>query len=100
MTFNGTGVWIYGAKRPNHAPYNITLDDQPYAQNDGHSDEDIFQDVLFSTTGLTNGPHTVSIADSVVDPSRQYLDIDWVRLGSVHSFPLVMGESVVSLPSR
>lgn len=24
--FNGTGVWLYGAKRPNHGTYSVTLD--------------------------------------------------------------------------
>ena len=89
VTFNGTGVWIYGAKRGNHAPYNTTLDGRTFF-DDGYSSTDKFQQVLFSGPGLDSGTHTVSIVDSVVDAERPYLDIDSVRLGLIHlTLPLV-----------
>jgi hypothetical protein len=82
LTFNGTAVWIYGAKRANHGPYNITLDGQTY-RDDGFYGGQAFQQVLFSAVGL-NGtkPHTVSIVNSHTDAARPYLDIDLVRPSS------------------
>ena len=80
VTFNGTDVWIFGAKRGNHAPYNTTLDGSQSNDN-GYSSVDRFQQVLFHQPNLTSGSHTVSIADSVQDSGKPYLDIDWVRLG-------------------
>ncbi|KII92350.1 hypothetical protein PLICRDRAFT_468309 [Plicaturopsis crispa FD-325 SS-3] len=37
FSFNGTGVWIFGAKRPNHGPYNITLTSGDGASSTGSS---------------------------------------------------------------
>ena len=78
VTFNGTAVWIYGARRNNHGPFNTTLDGMTYYDN-GYSSVNLFQQVLFPWVG--NGSeefHTVSIADSPVDTTKPYLDIDWV----------------------
>lgn len=83
MTFNGTAVWIYGAKRDNHGPYNTTLDGRTFFDN-GYSSVNIFGQVLFSAVGLASGSHTVSIVNSLVDTEKPYLDIDSVRLGLVH----------------
>lgn len=88
ITFNGTGVWIYGAKRGNHAPYNTTLDGRTVF-NDGYSSVDMFQQVLFAGDGLDPGTHTVSIADSVVDAEKPYLDIDSVCLFSPGAYCIV-----------
>ena len=79
LTFNGTAIWIYGAKRDNHGPYNITLDGKVFTDN-GFYDGQIFNEVLFSAVELTGTkPHTVSIINSLKDPKRPYLDIDSVR---------------------
>ena len=79
LTFNGTGVWIYGAKRGNHGPYNTTLDGS-VSTDDGFFDGDLFQQVLFSAMELDGTtPHTVSITNSPTDTEGPYLDIDSVR---------------------
>ena len=80
LNFNGTAVWIYGAKRDNHGPYNTTLDGSPFYDN-GYSSTNIFQQVLFPGLGLSNATlHTVSIADSPTTANDPYLDIDSVCL--------------------
>lgn len=80
LTFNGTAVWIYGAKRSNHGPYNITLDGRVY-RDDGFYAGQLFQQVLFSAVGLdATKPHTVSIVNSRTDATKPYLDIDSVGL--------------------
>lgn len=79
LTFNGTGIWIYGAKRENHGPYNTTLDGKTYT-DDGYYKGQLFQQTLFSAVELDGTkPHTVSITNSLTDTERPYLDIDSVR---------------------
>ena len=82
VTFNGTAVWIYGARRGNHAPYNTTLDGKTFF-DDGYSSVDEFQQVLFSGAGLGGGSHAVTIVDSVVDAGRPYLDVDSVCMNGL-----------------
>jgi len=78
LTFNGTTVWIYGAKRGNHGPYNVTLDGKVFT-DDGFYDGQVFQQVLFSAVELDGTkPHTVSITNSLTDTQKPYLDIDSV----------------------
>jgi len=78
LTFNGTTVWIYGAKRGNHGPYNVTLDGKVFT-DDGFYDGQVFQQLLFSAVELDGTkPHTVSITNSFTDAEKPYLDIDSV----------------------
>ena len=78
LTFNGTAVWIYGAKRGNHGPYNITLDGNN-SEYDGYYDGDMFQQVLFSAVGLdATTPHTASMINWFTNATRPYFGIDFV----------------------
>lgn len=80
LTFNGTAVWIYGAKRGNHGLYNITLDGHTYRDN-GFYDGQVFQQVLFSALGLDGTKsHTVSIVNALTDSTRPFLDVDSVSV--------------------
>ena len=80
FTFTGTKIWIFGAKRGNHGLYNITLDGTVYTNN-GFSNEEEFQQVLFTTDSDLDGtkPHTVSITNWPTDAMKKYLDVDSVR---------------------
>lgn len=74
--FYGTGVQVFGAKRNNHGPYQVTIDSTTYAQVSGQAvDPGSFQTSLFSTVALTNGFHKVTI----VNIGSTFLDIDFVR---------------------
>ena len=78
LTFNGTAIWIFGAKSDNHGPYIITLDGE-ISTGDGFHDGPVFYQVLFSAVGLdATTPHTVSIANAPTNTSRPWLDIDSV----------------------
>jgi len=75
FTFNGTGVQIYGAKRANHGPYHVNLDDSPNTGLSGTApDPGLFQTSLFSATGLQQGLHRVTITND----GSSYLDIDFI----------------------
>lgn len=79
FTFNGTAIWIFGAKRDNHGPYNVTLDGQTTDDN-GYDPNPPgqFQTPLFSATGLSPGQHVVSIGNTPPSTQQLYLDVDFV----------------------
>jgi hypothetical protein len=80
FTFNGTGVWVFGAKRFNHGQYNATLDGSIVSGN-GYSSTQEFQLPLFNAVGLAPGIHEVTMTNAPVNTSsvQVYLDIDFVR---------------------
>jgi len=79
LTFNGTAIWIFGARARNRGTYNVTLDETA-STGDGFHDGQLFQQVLFSAVGL-NGttPHTILITNSPTNPTRPRLDVYSVR---------------------
>ncbi|KAL1758815.1 hypothetical protein FB107DRAFT_206325 [Schizophyllum commune] len=61
FTFNGTYVYLYGAKRSNHGPFSVELDGVESSYN-GNSGEALFQQLLFSHGPLEpDQPHTVHL---------------------------------------
>jgi hypothetical protein len=76
ITFNGTGASLYGAKRGNHGPYIVDLDGTPTTL-DGHASSDLFNQTLFSSSGLTSGTHNINLTNSV---AGSYTDLDWAVL--------------------
>ncbi|KAL1690567.1 hypothetical protein GGG16DRAFT_113898 [Schizophyllum commune] len=74
--FNGTDIYVYGAKRFNHRLYTVDLDGAAKTY-DGHprSGEDEFQDVLYSANDLDpETPHTIIVSCE----QNSYLDIDYI----------------------
>ncbi|KAF9071661.1 hypothetical protein BDP27DRAFT_1218709 [Rhodocollybia butyracea] len=76
FTFNGTGVQLFGSKRQNHGPYQVTLDGQTFPVSSGQSNDPIFQTLLFSNTGLPQGEHTVMLQNQ--GTSAQFVDLDFI----------------------
>lgn len=76
FSFNGTAFWIYGAKRSNHGIYTVTVDGASFAGNTGQSNANLFQQVLFNQSGLTQKLHTVSLTNTAT--GSLYVDIDMV----------------------
>ncbi|KAJ6526622.1 hypothetical protein DFH09DRAFT_1328465 [Mycena vulgaris] len=76
FTFNGTQVYVFGAKRENHSPYTVTLDGTatPF---DGFSSVPIFS-TLFVSNVLPQGLHTVTITNELTDTTKPFLDIDFI----------------------
>lgn len=79
FTFFGTSVGIYGAKRGNHGPYQVQVDNQQYPVGNGVSTPDGFNQTLFSTN-LQKGLHTVTLTNT----ANTYLDVDYVCLPLAH----------------
>lgn len=78
FTFNGTDIWIFGAKRDNHGPYTVTLDGSVIEQAGFAVLPGVFQTPLFVSAGLQNKQHTVVITNTQTDDTKKFLDIDFV----------------------
>ncbi|KIM58538.1 hypothetical protein SCLCIDRAFT_128034 [Scleroderma citrinum Foug A] len=76
FTFNGTGFWIHSAKRNNHGTFTVQVDGESYADNDGYSVNNQFMIPIFNTSGLAQGPHSVSLINT--GSSGQYVGVDMV----------------------
>ena len=63
FNFNGTAVWIYGAKRPNHGIYTVQVDSAIYS-NLNSSGNYLFQQVLFNTSTLSQGMHSLKLTNT------------------------------------
>ncbi|WVN84918.1 uncharacterized protein L203_100054 [Cryptococcus depauperatus CBS 7841] len=86
LKFNGTGITVYGAKRPNHGAYGVKMDDGDEMIADGYSASDVYQTELFSKNDLDpSKEHEITVSNY---PDRQtlapgpsndhWLDIDYV----------------------
>ncbi|KAJ8495389.1 hypothetical protein ONZ45_g12877 [Pleurotus djamor] len=82
FTFHGTGIWIFGAKRSNHGPYNVTLDDTVTFADGFALNPELFQTVLYNATNLKNERHTVTIRNDPSSADTPFLDIDFITFES------------------
>lgn len=72
ITFNGTGIWLYGAMRPNYGEYTVAIDGQATSGN-ANSDNPLFQQLLGGQSGLPMGSHTAILTNT---GSGSFVDID------------------------
>lgn len=79
LTFNGTGVWIFGARRSNHGLYNVTLDGSVLDGQNGFAEDPAFQQPLFVSPSLQNIQHSLTISNAGTNFGQNFLDIDFVR---------------------
>ncbi|QRV82730.1 transmembrane protein [Ceratobasidium sp. AG-Ba] len=85
ITFNGTAIYIFGAKRGNHGHYIVTVDNEQAQRFDGFAPQQsdgtdgVYQVAIFAQTGLSNGLHTVVLTnDGGADADRPYVDVDFI----------------------
>lgn len=76
LDFYGTACYLFGAKRPNHGQYTVTIDNGSPSSFDGLSDPDQFQQLLFSKTDFDLGNHTITVTNG--DQQGKYVDIDYI----------------------
>ncbi|KAI5988703.1 hypothetical protein EDD15DRAFT_2520205 [Pisolithus albus] len=78
FSFNGTGVWVYGARRLNHAPYYyVQLDDVTWGPYNGVSTTQAFMQPIFNDSGLTQKMHTLTLMNHG-SGGNNYVDIDLI----------------------
>ncbi|KAI0254041.1 hypothetical protein BJV78DRAFT_103139 [Lactifluus subvellereus] len=63
IRFNGTGIWFFGANRPDYGTYNISIDGYSVPGN-AQSQNASFQQLLGGQSGLVNGPHTAVLTNT------------------------------------
>ena len=80
FTFFGSGLQLYGAERPNHGLYQVTIDSRVYPPVDGSvsAGQEAFQTQLFQTVALKSGFHKLT----VVNLGATQFDVDFVCLFS------------------
>ncbi|KAF8973071.1 hypothetical protein BDZ97DRAFT_1912656 [Flammula alnicola] len=74
LTFNGTGLSIFGAHRPNYGTYSITMDGQTIASGSSQAIDASTRQLLGAVSGLAYGTHTAILTNTGGAP----VDIDWV----------------------
>ena len=84
LTFEGTGIQIYGLKSNNLGRAIVTIDDQPVESLEfNHSAATAAKSVLIGEyTGLENGRHTIKImiANESVNGGRKKISLDYFRI--------------------
>jgi hypothetical protein len=59
----GTGIWFFGAKRPEYGTFNISIDGLSVSGN-AQSQYASFQQLLGGRSDLIDGPHTAVITNT------------------------------------
>ncbi|KAL1680337.1 hypothetical protein EV122DRAFT_262346 [Schizophyllum commune] len=78
VTFNGTGISIYGANGPDYGPYTIYVDNVLVGAGNGKAYSTQTKALLGTVSDLDQGEHTVEL----INNSDALLDIDWVVLST------------------
>jgi hypothetical protein len=80
FSFFGSALQLFGAERPNHGLYQITIDSRVYPPVNGSlsAGNEAFQTSLFQTAALESGFHKLT----VVNLGTAQLDVDFVCLFS------------------
>lgn len=58
FTFNGTGVWFYGARRPGYGSYSLIVDGDTVSSGNAGADNPVFDSFLAGSSNLGMGEHT------------------------------------------
>ncbi|KLO14588.1 hypothetical protein SCHPADRAFT_303802 [Schizopora paradoxa] len=77
FSFDGTGIWLFGAKRGNHGNYSVTLDGNTNTFS-GTSDTDVLQTPLFGASNLSHGLHNIVLTNVPLSSSHDFTDLDYV----------------------
>ena len=62
--FSGTGVWFYGARRPDYGSYSISVDGFSVTDDSAASTNPIFDQFLGGSANLEMGEHTAVLTNT------------------------------------
>ncbi|KAH7332572.1 hypothetical protein B0J17DRAFT_678201 [Rhizoctonia solani] len=99
ITFHGTAIYLYGAKRSNHGYYRVAVDDEPNISLSGRpavGAPEEFQTLLFGRRGLTNGEHTLRLENIHEDDEKKWLDIDFIVITREVDIPTEVQPTIVT----
>jgi hypothetical protein len=76
ITFNGTGIELFGAKRHNHGMYKVIFNGTSFPAVNGSS-APVYGSSLYAVAGLPLGQHTVTLANAEAD---KFVDLDYAQI--------------------
>ncbi|KAG8774082.1 hypothetical protein FRC19_001577 [Serendipita sp. 401] len=97
-TFNGSAVSIFGVVGPSQGPYTVQVDSNPVESYTARSATLFTQQLLYRATGLSDGVHTVRLANAPASLG-QALTIDYAVATKVQ-VPIVTTTSTTSTSSE
>ncbi|KAF8596101.1 hypothetical protein BDV93DRAFT_500726 [Ceratobasidium sp. AG-I] len=77
VTFEGTGLYLYGGTLLDHGTYSIQIDNQPGITLNGSTKNFHPRALLYYADGLGSGTHSLTVINT---QNRRYLDIDYVDI--------------------
>ena len=83
ITFEGTGIELYGNKDTMMGIYDITVDDGEVIQVDAYNPSTLYQQLLFSVTGLEYGQHTIKVSatrNKNENSTSSDIEIDYAKI--------------------
>ncbi|KAG8776761.1 hypothetical protein FRC12_000704 [Ceratobasidium sp. 428] len=78
LTFEGTGIYLYGGTSPDHGAYTIELDDNPLVLMNGSTKDYHPKILLFYADSLGPGVHKITAINA--DTEGKFLDIDYADI--------------------
>ncbi|KAH7332576.1 hypothetical protein B0J17DRAFT_152088 [Rhizoctonia solani] len=81
VTFHGTAVYVYGAKRTNHGYFRVTLNDEDSGLISGRPLEgapEEFRVLLYKREGLANRENSLKFTNVHEEHGRDWIDIDYI----------------------
>lgn len=75
ITFNGTGIWFFGGRRPEYGSYTLSIDGQTTSNGDANAAVPVFDQLLAGASNLGAGMHTAVLTNT---GSESGLDLDSV----------------------
>ncbi|KAI0630101.1 hypothetical protein C8Q77DRAFT_240827 [Trametes polyzona] len=74
FTFTGTGVWLYGAKKPGYGSYILVVDNEVVSYSNAGASDASFRQLLGGVANLGVGEHVVTIMNGGSGP----IDLDTI----------------------
>ena len=83
ITFEGTGIELYGNKDTMMRIYDVTVDDDEVIHVDAYNSSTLYQQLLFSVNGLEYGQHTIKVTatrNRNENSSSSDVEIDYAKV--------------------
>ncbi|KAI0684583.1 hypothetical protein BC835DRAFT_1310487 [Cytidiella melzeri] len=83
LTFKGSAIYIFGAFRPNHGVYSVSLDGNiTLANGNSNSTESFFERLIFSADELSDDEHQLVLQNQHSTPLAAFVDLDYILVTS------------------
>ncbi|KAI0665910.1 hypothetical protein C8Q78DRAFT_482108 [Trametes maxima] len=66
--FNGTGIWLYGAKKPDYGSFTLVVDDTVTTYDNATASDPTFGQLLGGVSNLKMGEHVATLMNGGTGP--------------------------------